>query len=103
MVIPILIFLMGFFGVLAYFTREKVTYTAESSSKGGLGMAIIIFIIFAIVGYFLDVYLGISLIFQYMFGAGGALQAIAVLFWAAFILLILSMLYSAQKTGRMVS
>jgi len=102
MVIPVLIFALGFLAVLGYFTRERVTYTTESP-KGGYGMALIVFIIFAIIGYFLDSYTNLSLIFQYMFATGGALQAIAIVFWAAFILLLMSMLWSAAKCGRMVS
>lgn len=102
MIIPLLIIALGLLAVLGYFTRERYTYTAESP-KGGYGMALIIFIIFAIVGYFLDAYLNISLTFQYMYAAGGALQAIAIVFWAAFILLMMSMLWSAAKCGRMVS
>jgi hypothetical protein len=43
------------------------------------------------------------MIFQYMFAVGGALQAIAIVFWAAFIMLMMSMLWSSAKCGRMVS
>jgi len=95
-------FALGLFVILGYFTRERTTYT-QDSEKGTLGMAIIVFVIFAVVGYFLDMSLGFSMIFQYMFAVGGALQAIAVVFWAAFIMLMLSMLWSSAKTGRMVS
>ena len=102
MAIPLLLFGLGILAVLGYFTRERVTWT-NASPKGGLGMAIIIFIIFAIVGYLLDSYMGLSLIFQYMFAAGGALQAIAGVFWIVFILLMMSMIWSAKKTGMMVS
>jgi len=102
MIIPLLIFALGFFVVLGYFTRNQVTYTTDSP-KGSLGVAIIVFVIFAVLGYFLDVYLGFSMIFQYMFAVGGALQAIAIVFWAAFIMLMLSMLWSSAKVGRMVS
>ena len=102
MIVPLLIFAIGILAVLGYFSRQGVTYTAESP-KGGLGVALVIFIIFAIVGYFMDSYLGLSVLFQYMFAAGGALQAIAVVFWAVFILMMLSMLWSAAKVGKMVS
>lgn len=102
MSIPLLMIALGLLAVLGYFTREKVTYT-PASSKGGVGMAILIFIIFAIIGFFLDGYLSLSLTFQYMFAAGGALQALAIAFWAAFILMMLSMLWSAAKCGKMVS
>ena len=102
MAIPLLLFGLGILAVLGYFTRERVTWT-NASPKGGLGMAIIIFIIFAVIGYLIDSYMGISLIFQYMFAAGGALQAIAGVFWIVFILLMLSMIWSAKKTGMMVS
>jgi hypothetical protein len=102
MTIPLLLFALGILAVLGYFTREKVTYT-PTSPKGGPGMALIIFIIFAIIGWFIDSYTNLSMTFQYMFATGGALQAIAIVFWAAFILLMLSMLWSAAKCGRMVS
>lgn len=102
MIIPLLMFALGLFVVLGYFTRKQITYTYETT-KGSLGVAIIAFVIFAVVGYFLDVYLGFSMIFQYMFAVGGALQAIAIVFWAAFIMLMLSMLWSSAKVGRMVS
>lgn len=102
MTIPLLLFALGILAVLGYFTREKVTYT-PASPKGGPGMALMIFIIFAIIGWLLDGYLNLSMIFQYMFATGGALQAIALVFWAAFILLMLSMLWSASKCGKMVS
>jgi FtsH-binding integral membrane protein len=102
MIIPILVFALGFLAVLGYFTRERITYTPDSP-QGGYGMALIVFIIFAIVGYFLDSATNLSLTFQYMYSVGGALQAIAIVFWAAFIMLMLSMLWSAQKCGKMVS
>jgi lysylphosphatidylglycerol synthetase-like protein (DUF2156 family) len=102
MIVPLLIFAIGILAVLGYFSRQGVTYTADSP-KGGLGVALVIFIIFAIVGYFLEEYTHLSVTFQYMYAAGGSLQAIAVVFWAVFILLILSMLWSASKCGKMVS
>ena len=102
MIIPLLIFAIGILAVLGYFSRQGITYTSDSP-KGGLGVALVIFIIFAIVGYFLDAYLGLSILFQYMFAAGGSLQAMAIVFWVVFVLLMLSMLWSAAKCGKMVS
>ena len=103
LLVPLLMFAIGFLAVLGYFTRERVTWTQEANTKGGVGVAILIFIVFAIIGYFIDTYLHFSLIFQYMFATGGALQAIAIMFWAAFVLMMLSMLWSAQKSGQMVT
>jgi hypothetical protein len=102
MIIPLLIFAVGILGVLGYFSRQGITYTPDSP-KGGLGVALVIFIIFAIIGYFADQYLGLSVLFQYMFASGGSLQAMAMVFWAAFILMMLSMLWSAAKCGKLVS
>ena len=102
MIVPLLIIALGLLGVVGYFSRERVTWT-NASPKGGVGMAILIFIIFAVIGYFLDGYLHFSLIWNYMYAVGGALQAIALVFIAAFILLMCSMFYTAYKTGQMVS
>jgi signal transduction histidine kinase len=102
MLVPLLLVGLGLLAVVGYFTRERVTWT-NASPKGGVGMAILIFIIFAVIGYFLDSYLGFSLVWGYMYAVGGALQAIALVFIAAFILLMCSMAYTAYKTGQMVS
>ena len=102
MLVYLLIFAIGILAVLGYFSRQGVTYT-QDSPKGGLGVALVIFIIFAIIGYFLDAYLGLSVTFEYMYAAGGTLQAMAIVFWAVFVMLMLSMLWSAAKCGKMVS
>ena len=102
MIIPLLIVGLGMLAVVGYFTRERVTWT-NASPKGGVGMALLIFIVFAVIGYFLDSYLNFSLTISYMYAAGGALQAIAICFIGAFSLLMCSMFYTAYKTGQMVA
>ena len=102
MIIPLLILAIGILAVLGYFSRQGVTYT-QDSPKGGLGVALVVFIIFAIIGFMLDSYLGLSVMFQYMYAVGGTLQVLAVVFWAVFIMLLLSMLWATSKVGKMVS
>ena len=102
MIIPLLIIGLGLLAVVGYFTRERVTWT-NASPKGGVGMAILIFIIFGIIGYFIDSYLSFSLTWSYMYAVGGALQAIALVFLVAYVLLMCSMFYTAYKTGQMVA
>lgn len=103
MVFPALVFLVGLFAVLAYFARSKVTYTTQKGTYGSMGTAAIVFIIAAIVGWGLDAYLSWSIIPQYMYAVGGALQAMAIAFWAGLILLMFSMLISARRCGMLVA
>ena len=103
MVFPSLVVLVGMLAVLAYFARSKVTWTATKGTTGSVGMAFIVFIIFALIGWGLDIWLGWSVVTSYMYAVGGALQALAIVFWAGLALLILSMLSSARKVGTMVA
>jgi len=103
MVFPLLLALVAFLGFLGYFARRNITWTARKGTSGSLGMAIVVLIIFAIIGWGLDAYLGWSVIPQYMWAVGGTLQMIGAAFYAAFILLILSMLWSSYKCGQLVA
>lgn len=103
MIFPFLIFLLALVAVLGYFARKNVTWTSKPGTGGSVGMAIVVFIIFALIGWGLDVYLEWSIIPTYMYAVGGSLQAVAILFWCSFALLCLSMLSSAAKVGTMVS
>ena len=103
MIFPYLILALGFFLVLAYFARKNVTWTKTKGTSGSVGMAIIVLIIGMGIGWALDVYLDWSVVPQYMYAVGGTLQGIAIMFFALFALLCLSMLYSASKCGQMVS
>jgi preprotein translocase subunit SecE len=103
MIFPYLILSVASLAALAYFARKNVTWTAKAGTKGSLGMAIIVVIIAAFIGWGLDVYFDWSVVPLYMYAVGGALQAIAIVFFALYALLCLSMLYSAAKVGTMVS
>jgi hypothetical protein len=103
MVFPTLVVLVGLFALIAYFARNKVTYTVQKGTYGSIGTAFIVFIIAAMVGFGLDWYLSWSTIPTYMYAVGGALQAMAIVFWAGLALLCLSMLLSAKRCGVMVA
>ena len=103
MIFPALVLLVGLFAVLAYFSRSKVTYTNQKGTYGSMAAAVVVFIIFAIIGWAADAYLGWSVIIYYMYAIGGALQFMALAFVAVFILLCFSMLISARKCGMMVA
>jgi ABC-type multidrug transport system fused ATPase/permease subunit len=103
MIFPYLIFIIGFLAVLAYFARKNVTWDTRSSTQGSVGMAIIVFIIAALIAWGIDAYIDWSVIPQYMYAAGGALQMIAIVFFAFYAGLCLSMMTSASKVGTMVA
>jgi len=103
MIFPMLILLGGLFVVLAYFARANITWDTRRNTQGSVGMAIVVFIIAALVFYGLDVWLDWSLIPTYMLAAGGALQVIAYIFFAGFGLLCISMFVSSAKVGTMVA
>jgi len=101
--IPILFLLGGLLGVLAYFARKNVTWTATRGTSGSLGGALIVFIFAAIVLFAIDYYASWSLIPRYMVAMGGTLAMIAYAFYAGFAFLCISMLISASKCGTMVA
>ena len=103
MTFPYLILAFGFFAVMAYFARKQVTYTSQRGTSGSIGGAFVALIVAAIAGWLMDAYLNWSIVPQYMYQAGGTLNAIAIAFFASFALLCLSMLVAAKKTGVMVA
>jgi len=102
MSIPFLFLLGGLLGVLAYFARKNITWD-KRNTPGSAGTAFIVFIIAAVIFYLIDIWLGWSTIPNYMFAAGGSLQAIAILFYLGYGLLCVSMFVSASKVGTMVA
>ncbi len=103
MVFPYLLIAFGFLAVLAYFARKNVTWTAKPGTRGGIGIAVVVLIIAAAIGWAIDIYLDWSVIPQYMYAAGGALYGIALVWFLLYALLCLSMLWSASKVGQMVA
>jgi preprotein translocase subunit SecE len=103
MSIPVLFILGGFLGVLAYFARKNVTWDTKNKTQGSVGMAIVVFIIFAIIFFAFDIYLNWSTIPSYMYAVGGSLQIIALIFYVGFAMLCISMLVSTAKVGTMVA
>jgi len=99
---PLLAIGIGMLFVLLYFTRKGVTYMNDGR-PGSVWMAIVIFAIFALIGWWLDGYLGFSTIPMYMFALGGIMATEAIIFIAGFITLMLGMLMAQLKCGRMVS
>ena len=103
MIFPLAAILLAFIALLAYFSRKGITWTAKQGSSGSIGMAIVVMFIAGVIGWALDAWIDWSIIPTYMYAVGGALQAIAVVFFAAFALLILSMFTAAAKVGTMVA
>lgn len=103
MIFPYLVLLVSCLAILGYFARKNVTWTKQVGTQGSIGMALIVFIIAALIGWGLDIWVDWSVIPQYMFVAGGALQIIAIAFFAGLTMLCLSMLSSAAKVGTMVA
>jgi len=103
MIFPLLCVLLGLCAALAYFARSKVTWTNDKGTTGSAAMALFVFIIAALIGWGLDVYFHWSTIPSYMWAVGGALQMMAIIFWAGLAMLCLSMLISARKVGAMVA
>jgi len=103
MIFPYLVLLVACLAVLGYFARKNVTWTKTTGTQGSLGMALVVFIIAALIGWGLDAWINWSIIPQYMLIAGGALQIIAIAFFVGYAMLCLSMLSSAAKVGTMVA
>lgn len=103
MIFPLLILIVASLGVLGYFARRNITWTNKQGTSGSLGMAVVVFIVFALIGWALDAWLDWSIIPTYMAAVGGSLQFLAYLFYALFALLCLSMLTSAAKCGSLVA
>jgi len=103
LIFPYLILIAGLVAVLAYFARKNVTWTTAKNTGGSIGMAIVVFIIAIVIAWAIDAYVEWSVVPQYMFAAGGALQMLAALFFILYALMCLSMLSSAYKVGQMVA
>lgn len=103
MIFPLVGVILGLFLVLAYFARRNVTWTKQTGTSGSLGMGAFVLLIGLGIGWGLDYYIDWSIIPTYMWAAGGVLQMVGMLFYAALGLLCLSMLYSAYKCGQMVA
>jgi hypothetical protein len=101
--IPLLFLLGGLLGLMIYFSRKNVTWTATRGTSGSPAGAVFVFIIAAVVLFAVDWWLDWSLIPQYMIAVGGTLTLIAYAFFAGFALLCVSMFLSATKVGTMVA
>jgi hypothetical protein len=103
MIFPYLIAALAFLCLLAYFCRKNVTWTNQKGTQGSVGMAIIVLIVGAGVGWLLDYVLDWSVVPQYMFSIGGVLSGLSIAFFGLYGILCLSMFISATKTGSMVA
>ena len=99
---PLLAIAIGMLFVLFYFMRKGVTYMNDGRS-GSIWMGIVIFAIFALIGWWLDGYIGFSTIPTFMFSLGGIMATYAIFFIAGFIILMLGMLVAQAKCGRMIA
>ena len=101
-IFPLLAIGIGMLFVLLYFSRKGVTYLSDGR-PGSVWMAIVVFIVFALIGWYLDGYLGFSTIPTFMFSLGGTMLTFAIIFLAGFVTLMLGMLMAQLKCGRMVA
>lgn len=103
MIFPLLLILFAALAAVGYFARKGITYTSSKGTEGSFGMALVAMVIIGCIGWGLDAWTGWSVIPQYMYAIGGTLQIIAVMFFATFAALILSMLFTASKVGQLVA
>ncbi len=103
MIFPVLLALIAALGFLGYFARRNITWTAKKGTQGSVGMGLVTLLVFALIGWGIDAYVGWSVIPRYMYAVGGSVQMIAVTFYALFTLLCLSMLFSAYRCGQLVA
>ena len=101
-VFPLMAVAIGMLFVLLYFTRKGVTYMNDGR-PGSVWMAIVVFAIFGLIGWWIDGYVGFSTIPTFMIALGGTMAMYAVIFIAGFITLMLGMLMAQLKCGRMVA
>jgi predicted exporter len=99
---PLLAVGIGMVFVLLYFSRKGVTYSNDGH-PGSVWMAIVVFAIFGIIGWWLDSYVGFSTIPTFMFALGGTMAMYAIIFLAGFVTLMLGMLMAQLKCGRMLA
>jgi hypothetical protein len=101
-VFPLLAIAIGMLLVLLYFAQKNHTYMNDGR-PGSVWIGIVIFAIFALIGWWLDGYLGFSTIPTFMLAVGGALATYALIFIAGFITLMLGMFVAQLKVGRMIA
>jgi amino acid transporter len=99
---PLLAILIGMLFVLFYFMRKGVTYLNDGR-PGSPWVAVVVFIIFAAIGWWLDAYLSFSTIPQFMLAVGGAPATYAWIGIGGLIILMIGMLLAQLKCGRMVA
>jgi hypothetical protein len=99
---PVLAILLGMLFVLFYFFRRGVTYM-DDNNPGSIWVAVVIFIIFACVGWYLDGYINFSSTLLFMYSVGGANSTYAIFAIIGLICLVLGMLIAQYKCGRMVA
>jgi hypothetical protein len=99
---PLLAIGIGMLFVLLYFSRRGVTYMNDGR-PGSVWMAIVMFAVFGLIGWWIDGYIGFSVIPTFMFSLGGAMGTYAIVFIAGFVVLMLGMLMAQLKCGRMVA
>ena len=102
MIFPLLAIGIGMLFVLFYFMRKNVTYL-DDGRPGSLWVAVVIFAIFACIGWWLDLYIGFSTIPTFMLSVGGGMAIFALVGIVGFITLMLGMLIAQMKCGRMVA
>ena len=102
MIFPLLAIGIGMLFVLFYFMRKGVTYLPDGK-PGSPWVALIIFIIFAIIGWWLDGYMNFSVLPTFMLAVGGAMATYALILVLGFIVFMLGMLIAQLKCGRMVA
>jgi len=102
MLFPLFAVGIGMLFVLFYFMRKGVTYSNDGR-KGSPWVAVVIFAIFASIGWYLDVYIGFSVIPQFMLVVGGAVTTYAWFGIIGFIALMFGMLVAQLKCGRMIA
>lgn len=102
MIFPLMAFGLGMLFVLFYFMRKEVTYMNDGR-PGSVWVALVIFATFALMGWWIDTYIGFSIIPSFMISTGGANALYAFFGLAGFVTLMIGMLIAQMKCGRMVA
>jgi len=82
--------------------RKGVTYLNDGR-PGSPWVAVVIFIIFAAIGWWLDITIGFSVIPEFMLAVGGASATYAWIGIAGLVILMFGMLVAQLKCGRMIA
>ena len=91
--------LFGLFAMFLYVFRKNITLSATDKHPGSVLGAFLVFIIGAIVGYALDIWLRFSTVLQYMWTVGGTLQILAGLGIVGLVVLFFMFFYVNMKWG----